>query len=61
MFIKYHFAFLLQAQSVAILFRNVKATIPLLLYFKTKDEVRIMQAQHDTFRHHHILLTATTV
>lgn len=61
MLIKYHFTFLLQAQLVAVLFRNVKATIPLLLYLRRKDEVGIMQAQHDSLRHCHILLTASTV
>lgn len=59
--IKYHFTFLLQAQLVATLFRNVKATIPSLLYLRRKDEVGIMQAQHDSLRHCHILLRATTV
>lgn len=62
MLIKYpFFTFILQAQLVAILFKNVKATIPLLLYLRRKDEVGIMQAQHDSLRHCHILLTATAV
>lgn len=59
MLIKYHFTFLLQAQLVAILLRNVQATVPLYLW--RKGDVGIIQAQHDSLRHCHILLRATAV